>query len=479
MVAVNVKPPDAEPGIDQAALYKKLGYADHTPAQQEYSFSTERFNIPTCGRRWGKSIATGHRLTYKSFKPESYNWIVGPTYKLGEKEFRVTYKDFQKLGLLKYCKKSYSVQQGNMRIETPWGAVIEVVSAERPSSLLGEGLSHAVMSEAAQHHRLIWEQYIEPALSDLRGSADFPSTPKGFNWYHGLWMLGQPETKVPGYKSWRFPTWTNKVRYPGGLDDPEIVRIRSVASKVYFDQEYGAQFTAISGAIYEEWDDRIHVRPCTFLPAWSNYLAFDFGFTNPFVCLDIQVDPSENVYVWREYYERYKSTYDHGQVLLKRSNPAGYHVDAAWGDPRGADEIATLSPILGFIAAQDVPWKHGVEAIKRFLKVQDDGFPKLFVDHGCINLRRQLGQLHVKETTQNDKARIIDEHRGDGNIQHKVDDHAADALRYFIGPFFVLGANSHLTDVYGTDYSGSESESFFKLYSSVTMEGSVGYDDLF
>src|SRR4051794_33551713 len=110
MVAVNIKPPEAEPGIDQESLYKAVGYSDHSPAQKEYSFSNVRFNIPCCGRRWGKSIATGHRMTYKSFNPDSYNWIVGPTYKLGEKEFRIVYKDYEKLGLMKYCKKSYSVK---------------------------------------------------------------------------------------------------------------------------------------------------------------------------------------------------------------------------------------------------------------------------------------------------------------------------------------------------------------------------------
>ena len=45
-----------------------------------------------------------------------------------------------------------------------------VVSADNPDSLLGEGLSHVIMSEAAKHNRATWEQYIEPALSDLRGS---------------------------------------------------------------------------------------------------------------------------------------------------------------------------------------------------------------------------------------------------------------------------------------------------------------------
>lgn len=461
--------PKAEPGIDLNALFERIEFKPHSEGQREYCESTARFNIPCCGRRWGKSIATGHRMTYKSFVPESYNWIVGPTYKLGEKEFRVVWKDYEKLGLLRYCKKAYSVKQGDMRIQTPWGSIIEVVSSEKPDGLLGEGLSHVVMSEAAKHSRVTWEQYIEPALSDLLGSADFPSTPQGYNWYHGLWLLGQqPEQTLT--KSYHFPSWTNPVRYPGGPNNGEIIRLRASVSKQYFDQEYGAQFTSFAGAIYDEWDDRIHVREHKYNPDWPNYRAFDYGFANPFVCLDIQVDPSDNVYVWREYYKSFLSTYEHGQLLKLQTNPIGYHVDGMWGDHRGADEAATLALVLGYVASEDVPWKHGVEAIKRLLKLNAEGSPKLFVDPSCSNLIRQMQQLHVKQPSRNQNTDLAEMSAGgNNNIQHKVDDHAADALRYFIGPYFVLGAGSHLSDVYGQGWLKSESNDFFTLHNSFTL----------
>jgi len=396
-------------------------------------------------------------MTFKSFVPDSYNWIVGPTYKLGEKEFRVVWADYKKLGLLKYCRKSYSPKQGDMRITTPWNSVVEVVSADNQDSLLGEGLSHAVMAESARHTQPTWEQYIEPALSDLLGTCDFPSTPQGFNWYHGLWLLGQDTEKNPSYKSWRFPSWTNPVRYPDGLKNAEIIRIRATVSRTWFEQEYGANFTTLSGAIYEEWDESVHVQSHIYQPAWPNFLAFDYGFANPFVALDIQVAPNEDIYVWREYYLSYKSTMEHGQFLKERANPEGYNVQGMWGDPRGADEAATLSLIIGYVGSQDVPWKHGVEEIKRRLKARP---ARLFVDPSCTNLRRQMGQLHVKRQA---KQTLFDlnETSGDGNIQHKVDDHAADALRYFVGPMFVLGMGMHLEDLYGAAYVNSESQRFY------------------
>lgn len=399
-------------------------------------------------------------MTAKMFVADSYNWIIGPTYTLGEKEFRVVYDDFEKLGLLRHCKKSYNKKQGDMRIKTPWKSVLEVVSADKQDSLLGEGLSHAIMSEAARHSLNTWEQYIEPALSDLLGSCDFPSTPKGFNWYQGVWQLGQSsnangETHHPDYKSWQFPSWTNLVRYPGGINNAEIQRIKQLVSRVWFEQEYGASFTSVSGAIYEEWDQHKHVQPVMFDPALPNYLAFDYGYVNPFVALDIQVTPDESVHVWREYYGKYKSTIEHAQELAQRDNPPGYRVDARWGDPRGADEAATLALVLGFVGSTHVPWKPSVEYIKRMLKQG-----KITVDPSCVNFIREFPQLHVKPLARNSQ-QDINEQTSDGNIQHKVDDHSADAFRYFIGPYFIMGGSMSITDLLGNSYEGSEAQAVF------------------
>src|SRR4051812_29722326 len=110
-------PPDVDAGIDIDSLFEKLDFKPHSQAQWDYCRSTSRFNTPCCGRRWGKSLAAGHRMTAKMFVPDTYNWVVGPTYTLGEKEFRVVYNDFRKLGILRYCEKSYSVKQGDMRLE--------------------------------------------------------------------------------------------------------------------------------------------------------------------------------------------------------------------------------------------------------------------------------------------------------------------------------------------------------------------------
>ncbi len=455
-----------EAKINKYTLFDKVQYTPHSKEQWDIHKSTARFRIPCCGRRFGKSMCAGHEMTAAMFIPDSYYWICGPTYKLGEKEFRVVFDDMiRKLKLGKEIKKSYNVKQGDMRIEMPWNTILEVVSAEKQDSLTGEGLDGVIVSEAAQHKRSTWEQYLEPALSDKRGWAIFPSTPRGFNWYQGLWQLGQQE-EFPQYDSWQMPTWTNKAMYPGGVDDEEIQRIRMRVSEQYFRQEYAAEFTTFAGQIYDEFDPKIHVKHIEYNPLWRNYLVFDYGFTDPFVCLDIMVGPMDTVYVWREYQVRYKTTYEHGLTIKERENPEGYHVDCMFGDPRGADESATLAMIIGPVWGRVVPWLQGIEAVKRALKLKPDGSAGMYIDPSCVELIRQMQNLRRNEPKEDRNAK---------EGQHDYDDHGPDALRYFCSEYFVLGAGASLSDIYPSGYRGSEAETFFQDYGGLVLDDRIEF----
>src|SRR6266404_9957654 len=107
--------PRAELTVDRESVFEQLGYE---PLESQWSMhrSDARFRTACCGRRFGKSIWAGHEMTLQMFRPDSINWIVGPKYVLGEREFRVVHSDFKKLGLLKRCKVSYNTRQGDMSI---------------------------------------------------------------------------------------------------------------------------------------------------------------------------------------------------------------------------------------------------------------------------------------------------------------------------------------------------------------------------
>jgi hypothetical protein len=451
--------PRTEANISREALWGKLDYKPHSQGQLDAHMAQERFRVTCCGRRWGKSIWAGREMTHKMFVPNSINWIVGPTYALAEKEFRVVFNDFKKLGLLPTCKKVYNVDQGKMRIHFPQiNSLVEAKSATKPDSLVGEGVDHMIVSEAAKHNRSTWEMYLRPALADKEGSADFPSTPQGYNWYKGLFDLGQ-EDEYKEYFSHRYPSWENPVIFPGGRTDGEIIAVEATVSEMFFQQEIAAEFTAFEGMIYPEFKEEIHIQDFEYNPANRNWLALDFGYVDPFVALDIMIDTQQRVWVWREYMVSYKSTYEHGHILKERENPPGYHIDGIAADPRGADEIATLSWILGGIQAHAVGWGLGIESVKRALTVRDDDTPGLIIHPRCKELIRQLRNLRNKQGR---------EERNSPEGQHDYDDHGPDALRYFFNEYFVLGAGDSIADFYGQQYLGSEAASFFRYEGSVS-----------
>ena len=434
-------------------IFGKIGYTAHSLKQQEIHNSPARFKTLACGRRYGKTVFGGKEITAAVCDPDQagYYWIVGPKYVTGEKEFRVVYDDIvKKLRWGDKVKKSYNVKQGDMRLEMPWGTILEVKSAERKDGLLGEALRGVLMSECAQHDADTWEQFIRPALSDHKGWAIFSSTPKGYNWFQGLYMLGQ--LGDPAYESWCLPSWENPIVYPGGRDDPEIKDIEDKVSPEYFSQEIAAEFVSYAGKIYTEFGKH-NIRSLEYNPLWPNYWTFDYGWNNPFVCLDIQVDPEDNVYVWREFQKSHEASFNHGHYLLERANPPDFHVEGRYGDPRGGDSKANLEIVLGAITDPDLDWAIGIEAVKRWMKLQPDGKPKLYIDPSCTELIRQLERLEYATSPSGTNPR---------EQQHKYDDHAPDALRYFMGQHFYLGAGSSLADVYSPNQRQSEAATFFQ-----------------
>lgn len=417
------------------------------------------------------------------FDPKKLFWIVGPTYDLGSKEFKVVWDDLiikQKFGLDKRVKKSFSLRQGDMFIELPWGTRIEVRSAQHPETLVGEGLSGVIMSEAAKHSEETWNRYIRPALADKRGWADFPSTPEGLNWYHKLWQLGQ-DPDFAEYESWNFPSWENPYVYPGGINDPEILLLKRTMSEEEFLQEIAASFAAFVGKIYDEFDEVTHVKRHEFRPDWPNYITFDWGFANPLAAIEFQVSPWDEVFVWREHYKSYMRLEQHIETLKAREQPPGYHLDLAFGDAADPEAAQYVSEhLVGCIAdpLSKKNWRQGINKVKEFLKMREVGVadefgtpkmaPGLFVDPRCKNVIHEFNTYKVKDNVAGTTA----ESRASG-VASKDPDHAMDALRYGIMHVFELGARYHLSDVVGVSAGRNEYDSVldFGVGESIFTEG--------
>lgn len=447
--------------IDKRKFFAKIGYDPH-PGQQRFHYSDSRFRVACCGRRYGKSTMAARDMEPELFLPNRQFWIVGPTYDLGEKEFRIIWDDLMIKGGMasdKRIKKTYNRRSGTMFIEFPWNTRIEVRSADHPENLVGESLDGVIMAEAAKHRRDTWERYIRPALADKNGFATFCTTPEGHNWLYDIYMVGQ-DPDFPEYASWRMPSWENSAVFPGGYDDPEIQIMHRTMSPEWFSQEIGAEFTSFVGKIYPEFDERLHVRKHVYRPDWPNYMFWDWGFVNPLAALDVQIDPSDNVYIWRERYEANYRLEEHIEFMKNdRPDPEGYKVDCSYGDSADQEAVMTVNMKFGPCIAEDAAkqnWRQGVEVVKRFLKPEPTGRvddygtpimkPHLFIDPSCKNTIKEWMNYKMAEAARGGRTDARE-------APVKKDDHSMDAIRYGLMHLFELGARYHLDSVYGTPRS--------------------------
>lgn len=420
--------------FDKLALFSAVGYIPHPGGQEEFHNSLARFRVPICGWRWGKSIAAAMEVLHLLIQPNRNIWIVGPTYDLGEKEFRYVYDFYKNKLKLPFAQGStYRPAQGKMRINTPLNSFCEVKSAQFPDSLEGESLDLAVMSEAAKHRQSTWEWHIRARLTDRKGATIFPTTPEGFNWIYDLWKLGQ-DPSFPDWASWKFPSWMNP-----HLDKAEIEAARGVMSEHTFGQGYGAEFSQLAGRVYSMFDEGVHVGSYKYNAGWPLYRVIDFGFTNPFACAYVQIDPSDNVYIIDEYYVKGKVVEDHAASLKAIEQRTQYEYTATYADAEDPNGIATLRKHGVKALAIASPVEMGVDQVRAMLQVQaSTRKPRLFIDHSCVNTILEFTMYQYPETR---------DHQFVKEQPKKKHDHIMDPIRNLVWLKLRMPSRGRVSDI--------------------------------
>lgn len=504
--------------IDVAAelgnvMRERLRWAPHD-IQAEILGDKTRNQVLAAGRRFGKSQVGGHKLIPAAFTAFAERneleeagqrreyWIVGPEYSDAEKEFRVAYNGLKRLGVDFDHPGTYNnPQSGDMHLSL-WGGSYQVhaKSAKYPETLIGEGLSGIVLSEAAKLKETTWTKFLRPTLADFRGWSFMGSTPEGRNWFYRAWEAGQDPLRAD-WASWRAPAWANPFVYremevygheadesvktlqrlikarrlpeqlpvTSGLRrfitdaqwesvterswervgralglDPEIVALALDLSEETFNQEEAALFNEFVGRVFKDFDEEIHVADLEYDPSWKTYAAIDYGFTNPYVWLLIQVDPfNTNIRILDEYYERGRTNGEAVDEIRSRGlapgSLLGFYPDPA--EPDRTKEVASklLIPArggTGGLIADRVEW------IRRKLRPADiiahlppehaEWVPQLQVNRRCLNTIREFGAYRYPKTAEEAAAR--DQEAPENPL--KKDDHTPEAFgRFMIGHF--------------------------------------------
>lgn len=444
-----------------AKIYEAVKYSPHrvqVAIHRSVLDYNARFRVVCAGRRTGKSTVGGHELTgeavrayYRTdidpFDHRAEFWIVGPEYSDAEKEFRVLWSDLDKLGMAKHFDHPgtyYSPESGNMHLSMYGGKFqVHCKSAKYPNSLVGEALEGVILAEAAKLKPSVWHKYIRPMLADYRGWALFTSTPEGRNWFYDLYRMGQ-DPAHPDWWSVRMPSWANNILFPLGREDPEIASMSAGMSIEKFNQEIGADFTEFVGRVFKDFDEEIHVGDYKYNPDWPVYAALDYGWTNPFVWLLLQVDPLDNVYVVGEHYQSNLTTEENVWEVQKKGL-APPKLRFIYPDPASPSDTAVVERMLRVkgISGTGGVIQDRLELIRRWLKLQpddrpgsDSGYlaPKLAVDRSCVNFIREFSEYRYPDR-KNDE-------RDPNENPMKKDDHTPEALGRFFIAYYGVRARS-------------------------------------
>lgn len=434
--------------LNKEIYFRETGYAPHA-GQRVIHRDRHRHKAVSNGRRWGKSLMGAKESEVTAFIKNKLGepmrgWIVGPQYTDCEKEFRFIYNSLKALGVDQVSHKFLkNVENGNMHIETNWGWDLQCRSAAHPETLVGEGLDFVLMVEAGRLKRSMFTQYIRPALSDKRGWSLMTGVPEiatDVSLLYWGYQRGQDQNRLP-WMSWKMPSWTNNVVFPGGRNDPEILDAEEDLTEDEFRRQYGGEFVEKVGRVMQEWDDDIHLADLTYNPNLPLYGAVDYGYTNPFVWLWIQVDEFNNVYVIEEFRQKLKDTDDICKDYLI-NHPLASKLIAFYPDPAEPDDTATIVKNLRVPARMNTggELKTRLSLIRTHLKRRYPHLPedhpenkaRLLIDRRkCTGLAWEMREGYRWPEHKSDT-------RGDSEIPLDRDNHGPEALgRFFKGYFDV------------------------------------------
>lgn len=397
------------------------------PNQSKIFNSDKFYRVLVAGRKFGKStIALAELL--RSAQTKRNNVYIAPTYKMARNTLWLDHiEKFLPKEIVKDRNKT------DMRLTLWNGHTITLFGADDPDKLRGQNIDFAVMDEFQDFKVSSWEAVIEPNLLATKGRALFMGTPKG---KRNL-LFEQFNMDNDMYESFHFTSYDNPII------DTKLLEIRkerliNEGKEDIWKQEYMAEFNVLAGLIYDNWNRKLHVRDDIEIRKEGAFgIAIDRGMENPssvgFYYI-YQVEGDDRIHRFDEIYLSGLSPMQ--LVSAIKSKMGSYHFSWMVCDPSAKDFIATaneaglmINPANRASGGSGISWvSEGISKCKGWLaKSPIDGRSKFSVGSICKHFIEEIEayvweQQPLEEQNPKDKPR-------------KLNDHAVDDWRYFIGSF--------------------------------------------
>ena len=373
-------------------LYDKVGF---TPTDEQVAIleSPYRFNLVAGGEQAGKSMVASKYLLGRFMETEEPGlyWLVAADYERTRAEFEYLVQDFATLGILKQASKrvapGYIVLADGTRIETKSAKDPRTLAMRAPHGILG--------CEASQ---LDMETFfrLRGRCAPKRGWMFLAGTFEGsLGWYpqmYTAWAAGAD----PEAKAYSLPSWTNKYLYPGGREDPEIQRLKEVASDDFYMERIEGKPSPPKGLVFTEFRPDAHVVDVEYVPDVPVHLWMDPGYAGGYAVEVIQVQ-GEQIQVIDEIYEVGLVTDE--IIDIAKSRPWWPDVKFGVIDIAGNQHQAMAAPAevwlqqAGlYLSSQKVKINEGTERLKGWLKIDPRTHaPRIVFSPKCIGIMSEFG----------------------------------------------------------------------------------------
>jgi len=410
---------------------KKINLEIYTPHknQQKIIDSDARFKVINCGRRFGKTTFAVNTLFISALLQDNGTfWYVAPTYRQAKQIAWRMFTELYYLNNKKLFSKPPNESQLQLILEN--GSYIELKGADNEDSLRGVGLDGVVLDEYATMKPHVWDEIIQPTITDKQGWGMFISTPQGYNHFHEMYEKAK---FLPDWERFHFTSYDNPALKKGEID-----RAKTETAEDYFAQEYMADFRKFTGLVYKEFDRKTHVSNSFEIPNdWSRWRTIDAGYNNPFCCLWVTQDPESGIfYIYDEHYLPLQTTRYHAEIINGKS--VGQYFKATYIDPSASQVMQDLGTfgVYCYKADNTVVYKRGqdyesgIPKVAELLKIDPIlNKPKIMIFKDCKNFIDEIETYRWEQNKIDKNAR---------ETPHKSNDHAMDALRYFVNSYNLI-----------------------------------------
>ena len=239
---------------DKERIFQKLGYQ---PSKEQWGFhlAPQRERQGVGGERGGKSEMLANEIFGMMFWLNAkLIWLFGKDYDETSQEYNYCIRNAHALGLYRFASKNWN--PGEIKLST--GCIIRTKSGQDITKIGKEAPDIIGGCEAAKLDYTT-KLRLTARLAERRGYFIYTGTMEGsLGWYPEKFQEG----KVPSedFASFSIPSWSNLAIFPGGRQDPEILKLERELPEDLFKERFGGIPCPPAGLVFKEFKTTHHVR---------------------------------------------------------------------------------------------------------------------------------------------------------------------------------------------------------------------------